>query len=502
MKKASVAIGILLVLIMTASLAAAQGGYPAPGTSLTNVVTQNLATGAGMDATVLVEYYDTAGNLDHSHGGIVIAPRAVTEIHTEDEPLGDGWQGSAVMSSDQAVGAIVSIKNTNVPGAADGITQAAYNGALSGADTLYFPSLYAFDFIASRITVQNVEGTAANIEMDYYDRDGVFLGQYDATIPGYAQRTFDLGNAADVPFDPATFVDGSATVTSSTGNLLAGAAVTSWADQSAGYQALTPLNKGTVLYAPSHYRYMSNPASAEWTLFSALNLQNTSATTVAQVRATYVSRSTGAVAMTKEFTIQPLSAVGLNTKNGGDFPASDFNALSYAGGGVADWDGSVKIESLNAVELVGICNTGWDQSRAAGAYALVTTNDASDELFFPAQYRLDWGAGWAQWSAVNIMNVGGGTVAAADLSVEYIDTTGATVLSLTGVALPFDLTAGGALGLNSRNGGDLSAAAFNPLGLSFIGGVHVKAPVGSQLVGVANIVYSNRASVYNAFPKP
>jgi len=28
---------------------------------------------------------------------------------------------------------------------------------------------------------------------------------------------------------------------------------------------------------------------------------------------------------------------------------------------------------------------------------ILTDNDASNSLFFPAQYRLDWGSGWAQW---------------------------------------------------------------------------------------------------------
>jgi hypothetical protein len=498
MKKVVAAVGIVLLVVMSASLAMAQS-YPDPGTSVTNAVTQNLATNAGENATVLVEYYDTAGNLDHTHSGIVIAPRAVEEIKTEDEPLGDGWQGSAVMSSDRPLGVVVSIKNTNVPGAADKITQGAYNGASSGANTLYFPSLYAFQYIVSRITVQNVDGTPANITMTYYDRQGNSLGSKTASLPAYSQRTFNLGVLADVPWDNAAdFVDGSAVVTSS--NLLAGAAVTTWGDRSAAYQALTPNNKGTTLYAPSHYRFMANPSSGKWTLFSALNLQNTSDSTPANVTATYVSRKTGQVAMTKTFSIPPLSAKGLNTKNGGDFPASDFNALSYAGGGVADWDGSVEITSSQP--LVGICNTGWDEAIAAGAYALVTTNDSSVELFFPAQYRLDWGTGWAQWSAINLMNVGGSAISKNELTIEYIDQDGNTVLSLSGSALPFDLAKGGALGMNTRNGGDLTAGTFSPLGLGFIGGIHVKGPAGSQLVGVANIVYSNRASVYNSFPKP
>jgi hypothetical protein len=490
----------VLILTLTASLAGAAGGYPDPGTSVTNIVTQNLATGTGETADVIVDYYDPAGNLDHSHTGIVIAPTAVKEIKTQDEPLGDGWIGSAVMSSTYPLGAIVSIKNTDVPGADDGLTQGAYNGTAMGATELYFPSLYAFEFIVSRLTVQNTEDTQATIYMAYYDRNGNKMGSdYEATLGAYSQRTFYLGDSADVPFDPANFVDGSAKVWSD--HVLAGAAVTTWGNRSAAYQALTPDNQGDTLYAPSHYRFMADPPSGEWTLFSALNLQNTSATDVANVTATYVSRDTGAVALIKSFDIQPLSAAGLNTKNGGDFPANDFCDLSYAGSCVADWDGSVEI--VSSQPLVGINNTGWDAAGKAGAYALVTRADAaSNEMFFPAQYRLDWGSGWAQWSAANIMNVGASTIAAADLHIDYIDQDGNVILSLSGSDLPGDLEAGAALGLNTRNGGDLDASTFEPLGLQFIGGIHVTAPSGSELVGTANIVYSNRASVYNAFAAP
>ena len=489
-QKAVTVVGILLVLAMTASLVSAAATYPDPGQSVTNIVVQNLATAAGEDATVMVEYYDTAGNLDHTRSGVTIAPKAVQEIKTEDEPLGDGWQGSAVMLSDRPLGAVVGVKNSLVPGAADGMTQGAYNGAAAGANTLYFPSVFATEAMVSRLTVQNTEGTAATVYMDYYNRSGAHLGQFSASIPAYSQRTFFMGEPTDVPFDPETFIDGSATVTSA--NLLAGAAVTTWANRSAAYQALMPSNQGTTLYAPSHYRFMDAGA---WVLFSALNLQNTSATEVASVTATYVSRATGDVALVKTFDIQPGSAVGLNTKNGGDFPASDFDALTYGSG--ADWDGSVKIVSTQP--LVGICNTGWASVDKAGAYALVTNNDASNSLFFPAQYRLDWGTGWAQWAAVNLMNVGGAPIAAADLSIQYIDQAGSPVLTFTGAALPFDLAAGGALGLNTRNGGDLAATQFDTLGFSFIGGIYVTAPAGSELVGVANIIYKNRASVYNAF---
>lgn len=506
MKKLSITVALVVTLAMFASIAQARplSQYPNPGTSVTNIVVQNTSTGTGETATVQVEYYDTSGNLDYTHTNIVINPKAVKEIKTADEPdppISDGWIGSAVMSSDRPLAAIVSIKNTTVPGAADGMTQGAYNGAREGKTTLYFPSVFGFEYIVSRLTVQNTEGSQATVYASYYDRDGNFLGRKQGTIPAYSQKTLNMGVAADVPFDPADFVDGSAVITST--NNLAGAAVTTWGNRSAAYQALTEANKGQTLYAPSHYRYKYDLSATDYTIFSALNLQNTSATATATVTATYVSRQNGVTALVKTFTIPPLSAKGLNTKNGGDFPASDFDPLSYAGGGAPDWDGSVTIKSNQP--LVGICNTGWDAAAKAGAYALVTENDGAASVFVPAQYRIDWGTGWAQWSAINLMNVGGATISRSDLSIQYIDTDGNGVKTFTGTDLPFDLAAGAALGLNTNNGGDLDPSDFDDFpsvgGLPrFIGGIYISAPAGSKLVGVANIVYNNRASVYNAFP--
>lgn len=487
MKKVSVS--IILVLMVTAMIipaAWAQDSYPAPGSSTTNVVVQNKSTTDS--ATVVVEYYDQDGNLDHTHSDIMIAPKAVTEIKTQSEDvLGDGWQGSAVMSSDQPLGAVVGIKNTNVP-EGDGFTQGAYNGASSGAGTVYFPSVWRFSGIVSRLTIQNVEAGAADVTLYFYDRAGTALGTVVRNIPGFSQDTFYLGDSADVPVGfPTDFVDGSVYATS--GNLLAGAAVASYSNRSNSYQALIPDNKGLTLYAPSHYRYSP---TGSWTLFSAINLQNTT-DQVANVDAYYYTRgdTSGVPALHMDFQIQPFSATGLNTRNGGDFDASVFEPLTN------DWDGSVKIVSDQ--DLVGTCITNWGSAAKSGAYALVTPADGANVLFVPAQYRLK-SSTWNQWSALNLMNVGGSTISAADLTIQYIDQDGIEVASFSGTDLPGDLASGAAVGLNTKNGGDLSSTDFDVFGTSFIGGIYVTAPAGSELVGVANIIYSNRASVYNAIP--
>lgn len=508
----ALAVFVALLTMSVTAIVLAQGSYPDPGSAVTNIVVQNKATGAGEEANVVAEYYDTDGNKDYTHDGITIQPKAVQEIKTEDEPLGDGWQGSAILSSDRDLAAIVSMKNEGVPGDSDGKTQGAYNGSSQGSTELYFPSVFRFEYIVSRVSVQNTQDSEATVYLNFNERDGSDAGRLEATIPAYSQRTFYLGDSDDVPSDfPSDFVDGSVYVTST--NELVGAAVSTWGNRSVAYQALTSANKGTTLYAPSHYRFIYDAPSdwdelpgSDWTLYSALNLQNTSATATANVTATYTARGDSSPSLTKTLTIEPLSASGLNTQNGGDFPASDFEDLSKAGDGTPDWDGSVEITSDQP--LVGINITNWGAQGNAGSYALVAPSEGGSTLYLPAQYRLHYSdtSGWSQWSAINLMNVGTSTVNASDLTIEYIDQDGNSIKTFSGSDLPGDLAPGAAIGLNTRNGGDLDASDFDDFPEdgsrpNFIGGIYVSGPDASQLVAVGNIVYSDRASVYNGIPE-
>ncbi len=512
---------VVSLLMSTAGIGFAQEVYPLPGDAVSNAVVQNKTTTAGQTASVIATYYDQNGTVAYTHSGIQIAPKAVKEIKTADEPLGDGFQGSAVLSSNQPLAAIVSIQYKNVPGAPlpQKQTQSAYNATTEASTVLYFPSVWRFNAIVTRLSVQNTDSQDANVTLTFKKRDGSSAGTLNATIKSFGQRTFYLGNSSDVPADlPSDFKDGSIVVESTNGKKLAGAAAVTWANRSGAYQSLTNSNKGKVLYAPSHYRFIDNaPANwdtlpgTQWTLFSALNLQNTSATATANVKLTYTARGATASSLVKNITIPPLSATGLNTQNGGDFPKADFNALSKAGNGLPDWDGAVLIESDQ--DLVGTNITNWGQLGYADIYALASTNEGSNALFLPAQYRLHYSAnsGWSQWSAINLQNVGSTTVSETDLKIQYIDQNGNTIKTFTGAELNDatngnGLAPGEAIGLNTRNGGDLNASAFNSFPTSngvpsFIGGIYVEAPVGSKLVAVANIVYNNRASVYNGVPQ-
>ena len=137
----------------------------------------------------------------------------------------------------------------------------------------------------------------------------------------------------------------------------------------------------------------------------------------------------------------------------------------------------------------------------ATMYALIPAGNSAKTLFLPAQYRHDYqSSSLKQWSSLNLQNVGSSPLSKDDLFIEYIDTSGNAIVTLTGNDI-FDLAPGAALGANANNGGDLNKTLFNALGTRFIGGVYVYSTDSSaELVATANIVYTNRASTYNAFP--
>lgn len=485
----------LLVAALSLFMATAAFATPDPGASESNAVVQNQGD---TTANVVVNYYGRNGALQLSEQA-AIAPGAVKEFKTADTTLAAGFSGSAVVSSDQPLAAIVSLRNSGVTAAVGGLTQGAYNATISPAQVIQFPSVWGFDSIGSYVTIQNTEAAATVLTVDFFNRAGTDLGSRTINLNGYGSVTINMGNTANLPPNwPANFQDGSITVTSSATNI-AGASTAHWDNRSDAYQALTTADAGTVLYAPSHFRFKANASDAEYTLFSALNIQNTTNAN-APITIDYFTRgdTSGTPALTLNCTVPANSAVGINVSNGGSgcgFTGNSFNALGTS------WDGSVRVTSTQNRALVGTGITTWGVSGYNGIYALVTPAQASDTIYIPAQYRRAPGGNWAQWSAINLQNIGTTTVTRANLTIRYIDTNGNTLLTLTGNALPSNLAPGAAFGLNTRNGGDLAPSAFNGLGNDFIGGIIVEGPAGSDLVAVNNIVYSNRASTYNGVPK-
>ena len=502
MKKITLILLLAVIVLGAAGISWAQS-FPASGTTVSNTIVQNMATQADENASILVEYYDRAGNIVYTNSGVVLAPKAAIEVQAQKEPLPPGYVGASFVYSDRDIAAITSLRNQHVPTAADGETQGAYNGASNGTETIFFPSFWAFEWILSRFTVQNVDDAQASIEIDYFKRDGTYIGTKNDTLPAFGSKTYCGCNPDDWPGGqiPEGYRDGAVTVRSTNGKLLAGASTATRTQEDSAYQSLTADDQGTILYAPSSYRYnaskpivLGDPPIQ----YSAVNVQNTSQSIPAPVTIEYYNRKTGAKDLTITATIAPGSAVGANNYDGGDFNADIFKALKTNVDG--DWDGSVKIISDNSIPLVGTGITQWGDEHKVTMYALIPASNSAKSLFLPAQYRHDYSSGsLQQWSSLNLQNIGAATISKDQMFIEYVDSGGNTVLTLTGSNIQ-DLEPGAALGANTRNGGDVDKTLFNALGTKFIGGIYLySTDPSAEFVATANIDYTDRASTYNAF---
>ena len=185
---------VTLLLLATTSVFAAN---PVPGVAVSNAVIQNLTDET---AALVIQYYSPSGALQYTNTNVSIPGNSVREVKSSDEPLPAGFAGSAVVSADKEVAAIVSIRYTDVPADPDGKAQGAYNGFNAGSGTINFPSLWDFDGISSQFTVMNTEGSTASVDLTYYDRQGNQVGTTDTvSIPAFAGKTFDMANDSDTP---------------------------------------------------------------------------------------------------------------------------------------------------------------------------------------------------------------------------------------------------------------------------------------------------------------
>lgn len=161
MKKIAVFFIVLITIMLFASMASAQ--IPGSGWWSGEQV-QNVGSG---DATIVITAYDSASSNTYSESKVVAAGEAYTFTPINEFPtMPAGFQGSAVVSSDQPIKAIVNV--TNQPsaglGVAGGKAAAQYQGTDGSAvaSTLYFPLAKGDHFgKTTSFYVQNAGGAAA-----------------------------------------------------------------------------------------------------------------------------------------------------------------------------------------------------------------------------------------------------------------------------------------------------------------------------------------------------
>lgn len=468
------ALSFALLLALLALPVAAQS-FPDPGTGST--VTE-LANKTANAAQVSIFYYDQNGSSIPGPSPSIPGNGSVA-IDPASSQLPQGFNGAGVASSNQPLAAVVETDYTGGPG--DGFQMGFYTGVSQGSSKICFPSLWKVsgaNAIIASFAVQNTGTSAAAVELTYVSRDGTSQGTFNDNIPVGAQHTYDLATPGGaVPNVPLGW-EGSASVRVTNGGTVAGVAVINRggsnpaAARTEDYNASDCANVSgaTTLVAPTAYR-VKNP---NWTQWSALNVQNLSNNT-ANVTYQFTPRNPANPSLTVNGTIAPNAAQGINTRTGGNFPASTFDPLNVA----PSWDGTVTVTSDQPV--VGTVITQWDRngSLESGFYSAVSTSQGATKWFTPNVKRIVSGSNWSKWSAVVVQNLGNSNL---DATIAFYNRSGTKVLEFANESI----APSASVGYNTRTGGNKSASAFEPLGGAYEGHVVVTSNNGQPMVVVLN----------------
>jgi hypothetical protein len=281
-KKTSLVLGLLTALVIT-SVVAAQGVTPPGGGWWSGEQVQNVSE---EEATVVVTAYDSASTATYAADATLAAGASTTFLPASfDDPseMPDGFQGSAIVTADQPIKAIVNVTNRQAGdyGISGGLAAGQYQGVDAGATTINFP--LAKNNHYSKYTtfyIQNAGSAAATATATFvmggtsypYTTPSIGPGQMVVVTPGDASAP--SGNNVGL---------GSLTVTSS--QPLAGVVLEHGTEDPAtivqATRGFVPDDAGVEAYAP----IIKN---AYYNRFTGLQVQNVSGAAV-DVTVTYAA---------------------------------------------------------------------------------------------------------------------------------------------------------------------------------------------------------------------
>ena len=285
------------VEVLPAITNGAYGGY------LT--ATYLLNTGAG-PAHIRVQYFDTSGHgvgLGNSAAGL--APGSTWTLRTDNgDSLGSGVAGSAIVYSDQPLAVFV---NEFAPGGTDATSYTAVTDPGGAGTTLFAPAIAnkAYGGYTTGIGLVNLAAVTVTITVTYRDATGAVIKTQVFSMAAGAYAGLYSGDAT---LNLPTPFAGTATISSSGGNLAAVVNETGPGNQLSSYDAVPA--GSTTLFAPAMLR---NPYGGYNT---GTGIQNTTGT-AGTVTITYYNG-----AGTPTVTTHPIAANGyLGIYQGTDIPA-------------------------------------------------------------------------------------------------------------------------------------------------------------------------------------
>lgn len=292
MKRMSLLFSGIVVMLLITNAVSAQSNLPGggwwSGEQIMNVGTE--------EATIIITAYDMSSPPnEYEIQESLAAGAAITKIPVDFPGMPSGFQGSAVVSADQPIKAIVNITNRHVPlldlGIADGVAAAQYQG-IDGSvtdTTLYFPMAKGNHYDkTTTFYIQNAGDGDTTANADFVMRNGDTWTYTTPTIGPNQMIVFSVYDAANgTPYDPTVENDGrigGMTLNSNTTQPLAGVIMEHFTTENPatviqGTRGLTAADFDTKAYAPitKHDRFGR---------FTGIQVQNVSTDTI-DVTVTY-----------------------------------------------------------------------------------------------------------------------------------------------------------------------------------------------------------------------
>lgn len=388
MKKLGTLLGVL-ILVATALVANSGSVLAFPdGVWVSGVTVANLSSDT---ATVMIDFYDQNGDLElHFNGGTIAGNGAKTWYLPDVWNSGTSFIGSAVVSADRAIAAIV---NTQLPSGSNPTRVGTSTGVGSPSQTVYATQLMkGYHGWNSYCAVQNTGSSAANVTATFYNANGSQAASYQQNIPAYASYLFD--QSADSRL-PAGFNGSAKFVSPSASHPLAVVCNFYNTGANAGSSQFHSYNGmgqgGSTLYVPrivkDYYNYQSG-----------LKVQNIGSEAL-NVNVSYIIK--GKVHTQTSPSIGPGQAWGPYMGDESQLPAS-LAGVSGSGSAV------ITINNQNANKLIVATVNEDNRTSPAGrgvTYEAALAAEAAASLVFP-QVTAEY---YGYSSGIQVMKVGTGT---------------------------------------------------------------------------------------------
>ncbi|MCL5958127.1 MAG: hypothetical protein M1358_02225 [Chloroflexi bacterium] len=376
-------------------------------------------TGVGLQnagsspATIAVTYYAADGQAVLTTN-VTVPGRGYWGLYQGGEPLPLGFAGTAVVTSNQPIAAVVNeIATTG--------QAMSYEGTAQPANTVYLPLIMknAYGGWTTGLTVQNTSDNPASVTVVYYNDDGTEAGRQTQDVPGRGYWAVYHGSDLLPPgFAGAAIVSSNQPVVTVVNEV-----------SSAGAMSYRGLSTPS---AAAYFPVLMNDAYGGWT--TGLNVQNTTASP-ASVTLTYYDGS-GGVVTSKSTTIPPLGLWAI-FQGGADLPSG------YAGSGVL----------TSSQPVVAVVN----EISANGSMSYAGENQGANRVYLPVMLNDAYG-GWT--TGAGILSLGSGSA-----TITYFDASGNIVGNESKTLSPnsyWALYQGGA-GLSPGYAGSAIVSSTSPL---------------------------------------